>query len=157
FCTSTSFIPRSKMTAADNAKGSLVKKFKVCFFPFSLTTKSLDRSPPTKWPDSSFTVTGTMTWLTLVTILNSCSWVSLSEPLFVALPCGTVLTFSGGRGPVGCSSAESARGGGSFAAGCWVAGAGCDCSGRCPWELCSSEPGVSGNCGKAVGGCTVDG
>ena len=89
-------MPVSKITAADSANGSVVKKFRVCFLPSSKTEKSLDNKPLTRRPESSFTMTGTSTWLTLVTILYSSS---LPGPRSAgAPPGGTVVTLNGGAG-----------------------------------------------------------
>src|SRR5580700_11321039 len=56
--------------------------------------KSLGNNPLTRCPESSVTLTGTITWLTLRVILNSSSCDALPAS-GVALPCGTVFTSTG--------------------------------------------------------------
>src|ERR1700674_4028532 len=109
--------------------------------------KSLGNKPLTRRPESSVTLTGTITWLTLREILNSSSCDALPAS-GVAPPSGTVFTSSGCGGSVILSSvADGAgladEGGASFPEGpCSAAGASL---GRCP---CGSTGGAAGNgCG----------
>ena len=73
-------MPTSKMTATDSANGSVVKKFRFCFLPSSNTAKSRDSSPFTMRPELSFTMTGTITWFTLLLSLNSSSLAGSRPP-----------------------------------------------------------------------------
>src|SRR6202035_39103 len=153
-------MPRSKITAAEMASGSLVKKFRTIFLPSSSTEKSLGSNPLTRCPESSVTLTGTITWFTFLLILNNSS-CELLLVLGVTLPSGTVLTSSGCGGGVGlvASSAEDGAGfeyeggasfpeGGCSTAGASGAGGPCDSTGGfvgngCGGRLAEGASGMS--------------
>src|SRR5271165_3686902 len=76
-------------TAADRGNGSLVNSASLCCTPSSRMVKSFCNKPSTSLPSLSFTVTGTVTKLTVFS--RTKSW---SRPLSEALgtlPGGTVL------------------------------------------------------------------
>src|SRR5271157_1558429 len=66
-------MPWSIITAADRGNGSLVNSAILCCTPSSRMVKSFCNNPSTSLPSSSFTVTGTVTKLTVFSRLNSCS------------------------------------------------------------------------------------
>src|SRR5271156_5900134 len=118
-------MPKSKTTAAEIAKGSLVKKFMARLLPSSYREKSLGSNPLTKRPESSVTRTGTITWFTLRVILKSSSCELLPVLSGVAPPSGTVLTSTGCGGGFGLPSVAGGAGlaveGGTSFPGTWSA------------------------------------
>src|SRR5271167_289267 len=119
------------ISAADRGNGSLVNSAIFCGAPSSKIVKSFCNNPSTSLPSSSFTVTGTVTKLTVFSRLNS--WSRPLSGVLGTLPGGTVL--------ISCDPGGGGCGLPCPGAGCGVLRVSAGCSG---FPLDEEEPGSPG-------------